>query len=99
MGLVGSTTDVTVRGLQDALDAFAQRALLDAHFRSHPDARPDLGEISLAMAELEADPLAQHPELIRRAAIDVAAMKDAPLPGEVLLYAAGLAAGLDVAVA
>lgn len=51
------------------------------------------------MAELEADPLAQHPELIRRAAIDVAAMKDAPLPGEVLLYAAGLAAGLDVAVA
>lgn len=92
MGLVESTTELTVRGLHDALDMFAQRAVLDAHYQSHPDARPDLAEIALAMAELDANPLARQPRLIRRAAVDVAALKDAPSPEEVLLYAAGLAA-------
>ncbi|MGQ0777968.1 MAG: RICIN domain-containing protein [Pseudonocardiales bacterium] len=37
---------LTVRGLRDALEAFAQRAVLDAHYRSHPGARPDLAEIA-----------------------------------------------------
>lgn len=92
MGLIESTTELTVRGLRDALDAFAQRAVLDAHYRSHPDARPDLAEIALATAQLDGNPLAQQPELIRRAAVDVAALKDEPSPDEVLLYAAGLAA-------
>lgn len=92
MGLIESTTEVTVRGLRDTLDAFAQRAVLDAHYRSHPDARPDLAEIALATAQLDRNPLAQQPELIRRAAVDVAALKDEPSPDEVLLYAAGLAA-------
>lgn len=92
MGLIESTTELTIRGLRDALDAFAQRAVLDAHYRSHPDARPDLAEIALATAELDGNPLARQPELIRRAAVDVAAMRDDPSPDEVLLYAAGLAA-------
>lgn len=94
MGLIESTTELTVRGLRDALDAFAQRAVLDAHYRSHPDARPDLAEIALATAQLDGNPLAQQPELIRRAAVDVTAMKDEPTPDEVLLYAAGLAAAV-----
>jgi hypothetical protein len=40
MGLAASTSELTVRGLRDALEAFAQRAVLDAHYQSHPKARP-----------------------------------------------------------
>lgn len=91
MGLVESTTELTVRGLRDALDAFAQRAVLDAHYRLHPTARPDLAEIALASAELDGNPLAGHPDLVRRAADDVAALRNDPSLDDVLLYAAGLA--------
>lgn len=94
MGLAESTTELTVRGLRDALDAFAQRAILDSHYRSHPAARPDLGEIALASAELDGNPLAAHPDLVRRAADDVATLRNDPSPDDVLLYAAGLAAAV-----
>ncbi len=94
MGLAESTTELTVRGLRDALDAFAQRAILDAHYRSHPAARPDLAEIALASAELDGNPLAGHPDLVRRATVEVAALRSDPSPDDVLLYAAGLAAAV-----
>ena len=92
LGLVESTTELTVRGLRDALDAFAQRAVLDAHYRSHPAVRPDLAEIALASAELDGNPLAAYPDLVRRAAAEVVALRNNPTPDDVLLYAAGLAA-------
>lgn len=91
MGLAGSTTELTVKGLRDTLEAFAQRAVLDAHYRAHPAARPDLAEVAQAAAELDGNPLAARPELIRRAADAVAALKPDPDPDDVLLYAAGLA--------
>jgi hypothetical protein len=92
LGLATSTTELTVRGLRDALDAFAQRIVLDAHYQVHPQARPDLAEVALAAAELDGNPLAERPDLVRRAATDVRAVKDDPTPDDVLLYAAGLAA-------
>ena len=92
LGLAESTTDLTVRGLRDRLEAFAQRAILDEHYRQHPDARPDLADIALATAELDGDPLAARPDVIRRAAEDVAALRTDPTSDDVLLYAAGLAA-------
>jgi hypothetical protein len=91
MGLADSTTELTVRGLRDILEAFAQRALLDAHYRAYPEARPDLAEVALAAAEIDGNPLADRPDLIRRAAEAVLGLKDAPDPDDVLLYAAGLA--------
>ena len=84
----------TVRRLRDWLDARVQRAVLDAHYREHPEARPDLGEIAQAAAEIDGNPLAQHPELIRQAAAAVRQIKDDPDCDDVLLYAAGLAAGI-----
>ncbi len=92
LGLAASTTELTVRGLRDALTAFAQRAVLDAHYADHPNARPDLAEIALAMAEIDGSPLAARPDLVRRAAGEVGGVKDDPGPDDVLLYAAGLAA-------
>ncbi len=92
MGLANSTTDLTVRGLRDHLEAVAQRAVLDAHYRRHPQVRPDLAEIAQVAAEMEGNPLAHRPELIRRAASEIRLLCEDPTPDEVLLYAAGLAA-------
>lgn len=92
MGLASSTTELTVRGLRDTLEAFTQRAVLDAHYRAHPEARPDLAEVALAAAEIDGNPLVDRPDLIRRAAQEIRAIKDDPVPDDVLLYAAGLAA-------
>lgn len=92
LGLIGSTTDVTVQGIRRVLDGVAQRAVLNAHYQEHPDARPDLAQIAIATAELDDHPLARRPELIRRAAEEVASLVDEPTPDDVLLFAAGLAA-------
>lgn len=92
LGLVGSTTELTVRGLRDLLEAVAQRAVLDAHYEEHPNARPSLAEIALAAAQIDGHPLAGRPALIRRAAAEITATIDDPTPNEVLSYAAGLAA-------
>lgn len=94
MGLAGTTTELTVRGLRDVLEAFAQRAVLDAHYRAHPDARPDLAEVALAAAEIDGSPLADRPDLVRRATAEIGAVKDSPTPDDVLVYAAGLAAAV-----
>ena len=92
MGVAGSTTELTVKGLRDTLEAFGQRAVLDAHYRAHPAARPDLAEVALAAAEIDRNPLAERPDLIRRAADAVTALKPDADAVDVLLYAAGLAA-------
>jgi hypothetical protein len=91
-GLLSSVTQVTVRGLQAELEAVANRAVLDAHYREHPEARPDRWEVALAAAELSAHPLATRPDLVRRAADELRQIVDNPSPDEVLAYAAGLAA-------
>ena len=92
MGLAGSTTELTVRGLRDTLEAFAQRAVLEAHYRAYPSARPELAEVAQAAAEMDGNPLAERPDLIRRAAQAVQDLKPDANPDDVLLYAAGLAA-------
>ena len=94
MGLTSSTSELTVRGLRDALEAFAQRAVLDAHYRRHPQARPELAEVALATAELDGNPLAGRPDLVCRAAAEIGSVKDDPTPDDVLVYAAGLAAAV-----
>jgi len=92
LGIGASTAEFTVQGMRAVLEAFAQRAALDAHYAAHPDTRPDLAEIALATAELDDHPIASHPQLIRRAADGVQHIKDDPTPDDVLVYAAGLAA-------
>ncbi len=92
MGLASTTTELAVRGLRDTLDAFAQRAVLDAHYAANPEDRPSLAEVALAAAEIDGNPLADHPELVRQAAAAVRELKDDAGPDDVLLFAAGLAA-------
>lgn len=92
MGLSASTTELTVRGLRHALEAFAQRAVLDAHYDAYPDARPDLADVALAAAEIDGSSLATRPDLVRRAAAEIRSVKNDPTPDDVLVFAAGLAA-------
>jgi len=92
MGLTRSVTELTVGAVRDALEAFAQRSILDAHYQAHPEARPSLGEVALATAQLDGNPLADRPDLVERAASEVVAVKADPSPDDVLVYAAGLAA-------
>ncbi len=92
MGLAGSMTELTVGAVRDALEAYAQRAILDAHYEAHPDTRPSLAEIALATAQIDGNPLALRPDLIERAAREIGAVKADPSPDDLLIYAAGLAA-------
>jgi hypothetical protein len=94
MGLAGSITELTVRGLRDKLDAIANHAVLEEHFRQYPEARPSLAEVALAGAYIDGNPLKDRPELIERAAARIVSLMDDPSPDDVLVYAAGLADGL-----
>jgi len=85
MGFAESVTELTVARLRQALEVVAQRAVLDAHDEPHPHARPSLAEIAVASAELDGNPLAAQPALIRRAAREVAALKRDPDADDVLL--------------
>ena len=91
-GLLSSVSEATVQGLKAHLQALANRAVLDEHYREHPEARPERWEIALAAAEIDGHPLAARPDLVRRAADDLMDIVDDPTPDEVLAYAAGLAA-------
>ncbi|MDN5860144.1 MAG: hypothetical protein L0H84_16140 [Pseudonocardia sp.] len=92
LGLISSTSELTTRGLRAELELVARRAVLEAHYEEYPRARPDLAEIAQMAAELHAHPLAGRPDLIRKAADDLARIVPDPSPAEVLAYAAGLAA-------
>lgn len=91
LGLDNTANDAAVAALRDRLDTFAQRLALDAHYEAHPGVRPTLADQALAAACLDGDPLADSPELLTRAAAEVAALRPNPTGDDVLLYAAALA--------
>lgn len=93
MGLAASATDLTVQGLRNVLEAFANLAVLEEHYQQYPEARPSLAEVALAGAQQDGHWLAERPELIDRAAKEIVDVFDDPSPDDVLIYAAGLAAG------
>lgn len=94
MGLGATASEIGVRGLRDALEALAQRAVLDAHYQRHPEARPDLAEVALAAAQIDGNPLAESPDLIRRAAHELGGIRERASADDVLMYAAGLASAV-----
>jgi len=90
LGLDANANDATVQALRDRLETFAQRRALDGHYGAHPEARPSLADVAQAAAELDGDPLAGEPALIRRAAKEIVALRPAATADDVLVYAAGL---------
>ena len=92
-GMDESPNDAMANAVRDRLQAFAQRLALDVHYERHPDARPSLVETAIAAARLDNNPLAQEPDLLRRAASEVVVHKPDADADDVLVYAAALHSG------
>jgi hypothetical protein len=87
LGVAPSTTALTTAALRAALEAVVMQAVLDDHYEHHPEARPDLGDLAVAAAELDGHPLAAEPERLRRAAAEIVVRHPGASPDDVLLWA------------
>ena len=87
LGVAPSATALTTVALRAALEAVVMQAVLDDHYEHHPQARPDLGDLAVAAAELDGHPLAAQPERLRQAAAEIALDHPDASADDVLLWA------------
>jgi hypothetical protein len=87
LGVAESTTSLTAVALRRTIETAVMEAALEAHFEQHPDARPSLAEVALALAAQDGSPLANRPELLARAAADVVQRRPDATADDVLLWA------------
>jgi hypothetical protein len=87
LGIASSATALTTTALRATLEAVVMQAALDDHYERHPQARPDLGDLVIAAAELDGHPLAGQPGRLRQAAVEIAANHPDASPDDVLLWA------------
>ena len=87
LGVAPSATALTTAALRATLEAVVMQAVLDDHYEHNPQARPDLGDLAVAAAELDGHPLAAEPERLRRAAAEIAGRHPDASPDDVLLWA------------
>jgi len=86
-GAAPSTTNLTAAALRQALETVVMEAALQMHYEQHSSAEPTLAEIALALAHQDASPLADRPDLIASAAVEVAARRPHADADDVLLWA------------
>jgi hypothetical protein len=91
LGMDSSANDAANQALRDRVEAFAQQLALDEHYRKHPKTRPSLLQLARAAAHLDADPLADDPDLLEQAAAEVAERWPGATGDDVLVYASALA--------
>lgn len=87
LGVAPSATALTTAALRASLEAVVMQAVLDDHYRRHPSARPNLGDLAVAAAALDGHPLAAEPERILQAAEEISARHPGAGPDDVLLWA------------
>lgn len=87
LGVASSTTAMTAAALRRALETAVMAAALEAHHQQHPDTRPTLAEVALALAAQDGSPFAQRPDLVERAATEVVARHPDADADDVLLWA------------
>lgn len=87
LGVAPSVTSLTATALRQALETAVMAAALEGHFDQHPEARPSLAEVALALAAQDGSPLANEPDLVHRAAADVMARRPDADADDVLLWA------------
>ena len=87
LGIAPSATALTTAALRAALESVVMQAALDDHYEQHPQARPGLGDLAIAAAELDGHPLAGQPEHLRQAAAEIARNHPDASPDDVLLWA------------
>lgn len=89
LGMAGNPNEITVAAVRSRVEAFAQSLALEQHVTAHPHARPTLGDLAIAAAELDGHPLAGDHAFLRRCAEEVVAIRADATGEDVLLYAAG----------
>lgn len=82
-----STTHLAAAALRQALETVVMEEALRLHYEQHPDAKPSLAEVALALAAQDGSPLAERPDLVERAALAVAARRPDADADDVLLWA------------
>ena len=87
LGVAPSATALTTAALRAALEAVVMQAVLYDHYEHHPRARPDLGGLAIAAAELDRHPPAAEPGRLRQAAAEIARNHPGARPADVLLSA------------
>jgi hypothetical protein len=87
LGVADSTTSLTAAALRRMLETAVMEAALEAHYEQHPQARPSLAEVALALASQDGSPLADHADLIERAAVQIVAHHPDADAEDVLLWA------------
>lgn len=87
LGIAPSTTALTAAALRSALETAVMEAALEAHYVQHAGARPSLAEIALALSAQDGSPLADRPDVIEKAAAEVAARHPDADADDVLLWA------------
>jgi hypothetical protein len=87
LGIAPSATALTTAALRATLEAVVMQAALDEHYEQYPQARPDLGDLAIAAAELDGRALAGQPERLRQAAAEIARDHPGASPDDVLLWA------------
>jgi hypothetical protein len=87
LGVPPSTTAISADALRTVLEGAVALAVLELHYEQYPEFRPSLADLAIAAAELDGNPLAQQPELIRRSAAEVQQRHPDAEPEDVLLWA------------
>ncbi len=87
LGVAPSATALTTAALRVTLEAVVMQAVLDDHYERYPRARPNLGDLAVAAAELDGHPLAAQPQRLRQAAAEIIEAHPDASPDDVLLWA------------
>ncbi len=86
LGIAPSATVLAANALRTMLEGVVVQAVLERHFEEYPELRPSLADLAIAAAEIDGNPLAQQPALIRRAAAEVQRRHPDAYPEDVLLW-------------
>jgi hypothetical protein len=87
LGVAPSTTVMAANALRNMLEGAVVLAALELHYEQYPETRPSLGDLAIAAAELDGSPLAQRPELLRKAAAEIQQRHPNAEPEDVVLWA------------
>ena len=99
LSIAPSTTTLTASALRHVLETAVMSAALDAHYELHPQARPSLVDVALALAAQDGAPLAARRDLLEQAGPQVLRRRPGADADDVLLWAEAqlAAAGHDAA--
>ena len=82
-----STTTMAAVALRQALETLVMETALRLHYEQHPEAKPTLVEVALALAAQDGSPLAARPDVVAAAAEAVVARHPDADADDVLLWA------------